>query len=202
MKNPQLALAATALILTGCASTQETRLYILSAPQHTGDHAPSAPQPEASVIFIAPVLIPGHLTRPAVITQTDRNELSFSDFHQWAEPLEKNIRQALARNLRHQLQSNLVFADARRSPDTTDLYVEVWIYYLSGKLGKTARLEARWSIQSDTNNQLMTIKKFQADTPLPDSTYHSYVSAQSKLLSDLSGDIAAAIEKLRPSANP
>ena len=192
MKNKLLILIPAALILSGCASTQPTRLYTLST---LAPRAPAAPARTAMpTVFIAPIQLPGHLDQPAIITQVDENELAFSDFHQWAEPLEGGLRHTLARNLGLHLKSDLIFADGRKAPDATDFRIEVWVSYLSGVLGETARLEARWSIYSTANEKVVAVKNFQKSIPLTDTAYTEYVLAQSELLADLSRDIAAAIQ--------
>jgi uncharacterized lipoprotein YmbA len=193
MKNELLGIAATALILTGCASTQEPRLYTLHTLEATPLVTPS--KTDAPTVFIAPVHLPGQLDHSSIITQVNENEIAFSDFHRWAEPLEGNFRHTLARNLGLQLESALLFAEGRKSPDTTDFRVEVWVSYLSGVLGETARLEARWSIRSSTDNQLIAMETFQKEVPLADASHRTYVHAQSELLAELCREIAAAVPK-------
>ena len=196
MKTPNLTLiwiGIVPILLTGCMRTQEARLYMLDTPLVSSKNTSS---PESlPVINIASIQIPDHLSRPVVITKVAENELAFSDFHRWAGPLRSNIRQVLVGNLSIILQSDRIFSDPRKQSFPADYHIEIGIYTLTGVLGETATLQARWTILAGKKNEVVTLESFQKTIPIHGESHRDYVSAQSDLLVDLSRAIAESIPK-------
>ena len=186
-------LLLAAILLTGCVRSQEARLYILDTPESLKGSA-SAPKPEkAPAINIASVQIPDHLSRPVVITQVAENELAFSDFHRWAGPLQGNVRQVLIENLSIILRSDLIFADPRKQAIPADYHVEVGISQLTGILGETATLEARWVILASDGREIQILESFQKTMDIDGESRRDYVNAQSTLFADLAQAIADSL---------
>jgi uncharacterized lipoprotein YmbA len=181
------ALLCGIVLLTGCASTQESKLYVLHSPAES-EQAPLKASPS---IFVAPVQIPGYLDQPAIITQATETELTFSDFHRWAEPVEGNLRQKIASDLSNQLNSKNIFSQANKQPKEADYRLEVQVIYLSGVLGDVAKLKARWRLHK--NGNLTKTDIFTGELPLADASYNTYVLSQSSLLLRMSQGIADAI---------
>jgi uncharacterized lipoprotein YmbA len=187
MKKQLITLAALALICTGCASTQDAHLYVLSSPEIAPATTDTPP------IVINTVSIPSHLDRPPIVTQASDTELAYSEFHRWGGSLDDNIRQTLAQNLAGLLGSDLIFANPRNAPISAETQVDLWITRLTGELGTSATLQAKWSVRA--NEHAPTIKTFKKEIPVNGEEPRHYVAAQSQLLADLSREIAAAIQK-------
>jgi len=185
--------ALTALLLTGCASTQEARLYVLNASASLEKDAPSSATDDSPVINIATVKIPDHLSRPVIITHVANNELAFSDFHRWAGPLKSNIRQVLVENLSILLQSDRIFSDPRKQAVPADYHLEIEICQLTGTLGKTATLKAHYAIFSPDGKEALALNRFQKTIDIEGKSRRDYVTAQSQLLADFSQAIADSI---------
>ena len=190
-KHSIITLFALILLLVGCASTPNSHFYVLSAlSPHTEDSVTPEQSPS---LFIGTVPIPDHLTRPVILTQTDDNELAYSEFHRWGGDLDNNIRETLTLNLSELLSSNQIFRTKPSGINFVDYRIDLQINYLSGTLGKEAQLQASWSIYALKSEEFITIQSFEKTVPLTDESRNSYVSAQSKILADLSREIAAAI---------
>lgn len=183
----------TPILLTGCMRTQESRLYMLDTPLVASENV--AESDTMPVINIADIQIPNHLSRPVVVTKVAENELAFSDFHRWAGPLKSNIRQVLVENLSILLESNRIFADPRKQTFPADYHIEIGIYALTGILGETATLQARWAVFGEKGNEIITLESFHKTIPIRGESRRDYVSAQSDLLVDLSRAIAESIPK-------
>jgi uncharacterized lipoprotein YmbA len=137
------------------------------------------------------VELPKYLDRPSIITQVGNNELTFSEFHRWAGPLDDNIRQVLIENLSRKLHAAHIVPDSRGLPDAPDLHVKVSITDFSGTLGKAAHLQAVWTLSAA--DQSAAAGSFEKEIPLSSDRYTDYVSAQSILLGNLAEKIAEAI---------
>jgi uncharacterized lipoprotein YmbA len=189
---PAAVIAGISLLGSGCAvSSPQTHLYVLHADLHTNIQNPV--QPNDIAVVVATVGIPKQLDRPSIITQTGDNELSFSEFHRWASPLEDNLQQVLIENLAHLLHSDRITPEIHRAPYPADLRVEIRIISLSGALGQTANLQARWTLSSTAENKLIAAETFREEIDLTGETYLDYVVAHNILQNLLAQDIADTI---------
>ena len=186
-------LLLAAILLTGCVRTQEARLYILDTPESLRGSASAVKPEKAPIINIASVQIPDHLSRPVVITQVAENELAFSDFHRWAGPLQSNIRQVLVDNLSIILQSDHIFSDPRKQSFPADYHIEVGIGDVTGILGETATLQARWAVLSTEGKEVVALENFQKTIDIDGESRRDYVNAQSTLFADLAQAIADSL---------
>lgn len=187
MKQPPLILMVTALFLTGCANTQNARFYLL----HSSITASDEPFQQAPSVFIGQIQIPAYLERAVILTQIDDTELNASEFHRWAGSLTGNLRRVLTQNLTKLLHSNCISSDLRT---TSNYRIELSINEFTGILGETARLQVRWNLYSTVDKKVLATKSFEKELPLTTSDYSEYVRVQSKLLSDMSREIAQAIK--------
>ncbi|MBM4152004.1 MAG: hypothetical protein FJ220_00580, partial [Kiritimatiellaceae bacterium] len=105
------------LLITGCATTQEPKLYILNSPSVSAETGTAS---DPLSLFIAPIQLPGYLDRLSIVTQSGDNEIVYSEFPRWAEPLDTSLRQKLADNLSKMVQSDRIFSDGRHPPKGTD----------------------------------------------------------------------------------
>jgi uncharacterized lipoprotein YmbA len=169
------------LFLGGCASTEPSRLYILNAQT-----TQALSQPSSKKICIESVHLPDHLQKAPIVTLKDENELAHSEFNRWGGSLRDNIEQVLTQNLSHLLQNDQIFTSSRKSTCRDGVRVEIWIHEMSGILGKSARLQARWIL----NGKALS---FKGSETLQGDSHAEYVQAQSKLLAELSRAIAESI---------
>ena len=95
-----IALAYSALT-GGCSLTSPrpdlTKYYVLTA-------AAEPAQPVANgtlVIGLGPVMMPGYLDHNEIVTRAGANELDLSEIDRWAEPIDQNFKNVLARDLEH-----------------------------------------------------------------------------------------------------
>lgn len=120
-----------ALLLAACSSSPPVRFYTLN------DVAPRAPPPAgAELVTIDGVNIPGEIDRPQIVRQIGANQLSFSDLHRWAAPLDETIRRVLTDDI------------ARRVPAPVPgrhhaVFLDIREFY--GDEGCTVTLRALWT---------------------------------------------------------
>lgn len=191
MKISWMVMACAGLFLSGCASTQKSALFVMNSPKSLADEAAAISLPDDTAIVVATVHIPEHLDRATIVTQAGDNQLAFSEFSRWAGSLDGNLRQTLIENLGVLLQSDRVFADSRTQSLDVACRVDVWVKYMSGVLGESARLQVQWGVQS--GKKMVALQTFTKEVELKDESYAHYVSVQSALWAELSQEIAAAI---------
>lgn len=184
---------AMVTMIAGCASTAPTRFYSLNSL--------ASPEAEVNVlstdqniaIGVGPVEIPDYMDRPHIVTRTGQNEIKFSDFNKWAGSLNSDITFVISENLSALLSTRHVYAYPFKSYIPIDYQVVVNITRFDGMPGGEVRLKADWTILGGSKKViLMDAVSFSEQTDGRD--YDSLVAAKSRILTNLSRDIAAALK--------
>ena len=178
--------------LGGCAASAPSRFYVLSAiPPST---IPEREDRRDLSILLASVTLPGHLDRRQMISRTSPNELEIAEFDRWAEPLHENVLRVLAENLSLLLGTDRIATFPRTQSDDVDYRVAVEVMRLDGQPGGKAALMARWTVFGTRKTSIPRMIRSSFVEPVAAPNYATVVAAQSKMLADLSREIAAAIE--------
>ena len=182
-------------LLTGCASTQQAKLYVLHSPQIKVEQAKSPAQVK---IVLNKVRLPKHLDRPSIMTHKNKSELHYSEFRRWASPLEDELTRVISLNLSQLLGSSTVASYRFISTEESDYVLDIEVMSMTGTLGKIAELTARWRIWAEKSGESSKIMVVSYAEVLEDSGYDTYVNAQSKMAMALSRDIAVALQAGNP----
>lgn len=179
------------LAVSGCASTDPTKFYLLSPETNP---APVAAVPDRTTlrVVVAPVRFPEYLSRSQIVTRVSENELELGWYDRWAEALDRNFSQVLAENIGQLLNCRCASIHTPRSPSGVTHRVEVDIVRMDGELGQKAFLDVWWSIYSGEKKLLLS-RRSSLTQPIKGQGYDAFVRAQSKLLFTLSREIATAI---------
>lgn len=192
------ALCAIILVgLTGCASSRDTRFYVLTALPAV--ETPGRASPALSpAIGLRPVGLPQYLDRPQIVTRAGENMLQLAEFDQWGSPLQDNLTRVLAANLSILVPADrvAVFPWMKESPIEYEVTVEV--AQLEGTLGGSCLLVADWAISGRGGKESLATGKSRHTEPAGDS-YATLVAAHSRLVAALGRDIATAFNAFRPS---
>jgi uncharacterized lipoprotein YmbA len=139
------------------------------------------------------VQLPAYLDRVQIVTRAGPNTIQVADFHHWAAPLDELFARALADNLSLLLPADRVMLFPWTQATPLDYVVTVEVTQFEGTLGGEAGLEARWSIAKPGGTDVLFLGKTRLREPATDG-YAAMVSAQSRLVAGLAGEIAAAIK--------
>jgi uncharacterized lipoprotein YmbA len=184
------------MILTACAGSAPTRLYILnSIAGSAGETQPAADVPHVT-IGIGPVEFPAYLDRQPIVTRVSANELHLAGFDQWAEPLKDNWTRVLIENLSILLATDSFILLPFRGPEPTDYRVVVEVIRFDGQLGKDVSLLVHWSIFGKNDKKICMTRRSSFKETTGASGYEALVAAQSRTVEALSHEIAGAIKGL------
>lgn len=180
------------LFLSACiGTTQNSKFYYLQAENTTGYVNKSL----KATIGVREVNIPDYLDKPQIVTlKSGGVELDISELNRWSESLASMMQRVIANDLSYNLPNAVVKPRVSAREDFKYL-VQVEIGKFEGAWNKTANLEAWWTITNSLGETLVQ-KRVSISTPMGDS-YDEYVNAQSKLLAELSAQIAQGFSKLR-----
>ena len=189
------------MYLAGCASSAPSRFYVLSPLVSSKAESQALKDEGCITIGIGPVELPAYLDRPQIVNRVNENELNLAEFDKWAEPLKDNFSRVLVENL-----STLLYADAIsifpwKGSTPIDYRVEVTVIRMDGKIGGNASLVARWAIFRENDRKMLLTRQSSYSESLRSQSYKALVSAQSRVIGDLSREIAEAIKKYAFSVN-
>ncbi len=195
----RLCLLAAVFVVAGCGGllnreSEPTSFFLLTpmAKTTTGAQSVSAGK-DGPFVGVFPVRLPPYLDRTSIVTRTTANELEVAQFDAWAGPLSPNITSVIGENLSVLIPTDRIVPVPANLPIQIDYEVAVEIIDFGRDAAGNVQLTARWMVTRNDGRQLMAVRQsgFQAlDVPLD---YDAIVAAMSKLLAELSRDIAAEI---------
>ena len=198
LKPKHLAIMICWLALTGCLGgpSGPTNFYMLSplSPSQAGTAAASA---EGRIrIGLVTVVVPEYLNRNEIVVNLDNTIYRLAEFNQWAEPLNDNLTRVLEENLTNLLRGDLI--DVFLASDSSipaDYRLEVDVLRLDGNLGGQVALISQWALLETEDGGLILMRRSEYQELAADQTVKELVLAQSRMIENLSRDIAAVIKK-------
>jgi uncharacterized lipoprotein YmbA len=138
-----------------------------------------------------------YLDRSDIVIRDSQNQIRLAEFSLWAGPLQENVSRVLAENLSVLLgtQSVGIFPGTSRGM-LFDFNVTVNLTRLDGIPGEKADLRARWGILDKNRKDMLFEHHSVLSQPTKDDSLEALIAAESRLLADLSREIAEAIKTL------
>ena len=186
-------LGAVWTILTGCGTTSPSRYYTLSPLTGGGEEIHNPVDRYRLSVEVEPIELPKYLERPQIITRLSPNKIQPAPFDRWAEPLEDGFLGVLVENLSHLLWTDKIAVTSWAESRHSQYRVSVEIIQFDGQLGKDVFLAARWTIYDKEKNHILLDKRSSLKEPSGTPSYEALVSAESRLLTYLSREIAEGI---------
>ena len=185
------------LVLVGCASSplspfskNEYTLSPISKQEAAGGN-PSAPL-EATV-GVTQVQLAEHLDKPEIAAAgTPKKESAPAP--KWAKPLKENFSSVLAENLSLLMATKNVSVISANNPASPDYQVVVEVRKFEGEMGKEGFLDARWTILGNQGTETVFLRNSSFHQPVAGEGVKGVVGAMNQTLSDLSQEIAAALQ--------
>ncbi|MBM4309422.1 MAG: membrane integrity-associated transporter subunit PqiC [Deltaproteobacteria bacterium] len=189
---------AVVLCASACSSSPDSRFYMLAPMQEAAVSAPVAADQTRVSLCVGPVLVPGYLDRLPVCVRESAHEVTFAEFHRWAESLEDGIGRVLLGNLAQLLDTARIDLFPWKSPAPADYQVRIMLIRFDGAPGEQAVLKALWSISAAGQERPVFETISAIVEPVDSGTYEALVEAQNRALERLSREIAAAIQAQQP----
>ncbi|HMS83857.1 MAG TPA: PqiC family protein [Nitrospira sp.] len=190
----RLAIAGLAglVVTAGCASSVTINHYMLSS--HVArDRGGIQPDTFAPSIGLGPLTLPDMVDRPQLVLRTSEHRVVLAETHRWAGPLKTEIARVLAENLAHLLGSRSILSYPQRGAERADVRLSVDVQRFESILGKTATIDAIWTVQW-TDGKQRTDRTHVQET-VSDESYDALVAAHSRALLTVSHGIASTIRE-------
>lgn len=190
-----VALLACALLLAGCARTQQASYYQLS-PLETSGNGPITGGAGEMVLGIGPVLLPEYLDRPQFVTRLTANRLQLADSQRWAEPLSENIARVLGENLSALLGVERILLYPWPVSKAVDYQLLVEVLHFENESDGAARLVARWSVKGKGGGMVLPARRSSYLVPAASRDQEGLVTALNQALGSFCREIARELTEL------
>lgn len=186
------------LALAGCLGgpSAPTNFYMLS-PMSVSQAGTSAAAGEGRIrIGLSTVVVAEYLNRNEIVVNLDNTLYQLAEFNQWAEPLNDNLTRVLAENLTNLLrEESIAIFLSTESSISPDYRLEIDVLRLDGNLGDKVMLFAQWALLETEEDELIVLRRSEYQEQDADNTYKGLVMAKSRMVEELSRDIADAVKK-------
>ena len=166
--------------------------------QEAAVSAPAAAADSRVSICVGPVLVPRYLDRLPVCVRDSAHEVTYAEFHRWAEPLEDGITRVLVENLSQLLGTARIDVFPWKTPAPADYQLRIMLVRFDGAPGGQAVLKARWSLAVEGRETPVFETISTLVEPVASGSYTALVEAQNRALERLSREIATAIQAQQP----
>jgi len=186
-------------MLGGClggGTQQRAKFYVLNSLYSSKAPTETETAQNDWVIGVGPVQLPQYVNRPQIVTRTSRNELEVADFARWGEPLGENFARVLAENISVLFSTDRVMVYPWKRSTQIDYQVVVDVTRFDGAVGGDVSMRARWTLLGDRGEKVFTKRNSRLSARTGAKTYEALVAAQSRMLVDLSREIAEEIKAL------
>jgi hypothetical protein len=147
-------------------------------------------------VSIATVEIPDYMDRPQIVTRESGNELKLAEFDRWAGSLSDNIAAVLAENLGLLLGTERVFAYPPVSGEKADFSLALRVLRLECAPGDQVLLKAQWTLLAGPERKEAATRVTTFSERLNDRDYRTMAAAISRILGEVSREIAREITAL------
>lgn len=143
-----------------------TRYYVLRAQNNHPTSFPSEGT-RLKTLGVSPTILPSYLQRAGLAMRVTNNELNFSEWNRWAEPLSKGFNRVLTENLRSRLQSFSVINFTKPSPDVADYTLSTSVDdFIGDSNKKIVSLKVTWFVKELATGQTILTEESIIEVPL------------------------------------
>lgn len=182
------------LLLSACSlggTSPEPRFFTLASEPPP----PAAASASAYLVVVGPVTIPELVDRPQIVTRADANRIEIAEQARWGAPLKSEIPRVLADSLARLLPGARTATMDQRGAGAPDYRVLIDVQRFDSS-AEGAAIQASWAVRPKEGAPVITGRSIVTEPA--GAGYEALVAAHSRALARLGGEIAAAINGVRP----
>ena len=182
-------------LMTGCLGSRSAipiRYYLIDPAEYPNS---SFKTDKPLSIEIISLHIPQYLERFHIAKRVSKNQLDFSETHQWGENLRKTLLRTMSRNLSQLLSTLDIGTPLNRSTSLPDYRIQIHIEQFELESNNKVKLVARWQLSSRNKSKPLGVfsAKLQDEKTISKGNYEQMVSVMRQLYGDLCDRIAKTI---------
>jgi hypothetical protein len=211
------AVGLVAFVLGGCTDifglkggSAPVQYYVLSPVPAASAGGQGAVARDDVTVGVAPVAVAEYLESRMIVTRTTANTVELAELHNWAAPLSEHVTAVLADNLSTQIPTDAVLKLPLSRAIPIDVEVRVRLETFERGADGDVRLVARWVLFDETTGRATEVRTSRYQAPVVvargpagreedaeplTAEYEAIVAAMSRVLGELSGEIADAIRR-------
>lgn len=183
-------LALFLALISGCAGvTPKSNFYRLELPAGPLGRLDA---PETLSVGIGPVMLPAYLERAEVVTAAGEAGIQINEFHRWAAPLNRQIRESLMEQLSALLDTPRVVLYPWERYQRPRFRVDVTFTRFEQQ-GTHAVVEALWHIKDVEMDRTCLARRFSRSVAAGGHGVGAYVAAQGRAMEVLARQIATGL---------
>lgn len=190
-----LSLISATMLLVGCGSSPDAKFYILNTIGRNASIPVATMKNQSVVVKVGPVSIPDMLDQSQIVTRTGKNRLVIDEYNRWSGDFQSDIQRIIGENISILLPTDQVTLSQEIMLLPVDFQVIVNVREFDGTLGGVVTLNADWVVARKGKEKSVKAKKSVLQESSGGVGYENYVAAQSRLLEELSREIADEIRK-------
>ena len=195
-----LAISMAFFVFTGCrGASQPVEFYTLTPLAVTPEAEKAAESEDTVAVGVGPIEIPKIYDRPQLVTRTGPNKVNVDEFNRWAGSLYEDFLRVLTVNLSNLLRTNLVAAYPWENYFNPNYQIFMEVHQFDGSLGENVVLDVTWVLTGREARSILIVRKSEMVEPINGKDYEAFVSAKSRILANLSRQIADEIKNLHGS---
>ncbi len=187
---------AVAMLLAACAETKPSSFYLLSPIASPSGTKPAAEGPNSVALAVGPVKLPKHINRAQMVTYASPNKIKLAEFDRWGEPLADNFARVLGDNLAFLVPTQRIVIYPWRGGTPFEYQVTVEVSSFAVRPPGEAVLVARWAIFTKKGERVIMSWRSSFGQKVGAPGFESAAAALSKLVAELSRDIATTVKTL------
>lgn len=178
------------ICVTGCRSNGAQMNYYLIDPVNSD----ALTLTQGLSVEIRDIHVPQYLERFQIAMRTGSNQLAFSDNHQWAETLQKNLMRTTARNFATLLDTADIGTPLSRSSNRADYVVEIYVNQFDQSTAGPVVFAGHFQIIDNQPYKVLVTQSFSlSGAEVGQGDYPMMVASMQTLLFEMCNGAAAQI---------
>jgi uncharacterized protein len=182
-----LALAPACRIIPE-AKPEGTRFYTLELP------VPSVSGDSQLALGLGPIVMPGYLDQPQLVTRLDDERIGFSSGDRWAGSFRTQFERALALRLMSALGTDDISVFPWWHGHRIDLSVQLNVLAFEADSAGVARLDALWKVRGGQTQEIVRAGRVSLREPIGSGGTPAAVEALGRALDQLADAIAGDVQ--------
>ena len=186
-----------AMLLAGCSllsapEVTPTRYFVLTSDRSLGIGTPAQ---DSISLGLGPFTMPSYLGRPQMVTRKDPNQIVFSQYNRWAEPVDEGFQRVVAENVGRVVGTNeIVLFPWYQIPLEYQVKGEV-LRFEANDDGEVV-LEAIWTVVRLADERYLTTRHTDLHRDADPSDPDEIAAGLSALVSEFGRQIGDAVLEL------
>ena len=145
-------------------------------------------------IGVGPIVIPGYIDRPQIVTKTESAELQLAEFNRWAEPMDAMFTRTLAENIKAITSSHLIHSYPWLTNLKFDYQVNAKVIKFENNSNGDASLVVHWQLINKNDHTKIKVIHSAFAASANDTSYSARVAALNDVLAQFAQEIVSHLK--------